>query len=270
MLRRAARALALLALPAASAVAQPIGAPVRIETLLAGSPTVTVRVDDPVYKGPKHYQGHRLADVLRRAWPQVDRWAADGAELVMTSSDGYAPSMDLARALAHDGVIATRDLDRPEGDPWAPFLKGRETTTPAPFYLVWRGVDPADPHFRWPYKLVEISVEAFDRRYGDAAPPARATARVQNGFRLFVQSCISCHSVNLVGGNIGPELNVPRNVTEYWSAQHLAAFVKAPETYRARSKMPSFAQLPDADRAAILAYLQAMRGRKLCGEGSAC
>lgn len=85
-----------------------------------------------------------------------------------------------------------------------------------------------------------------------------------------MQNCPSCHSVNLVGGDLGPEPNVPRNVTEYWSAAHLAAFVKAPETYRARSKMPGFGHLADAECAAILTWIATMRGRKICPDGKAC
>ncbi len=266
---RAAAAVMLLIAIAAPGRAEPIGAPVAIDTLVAGAAEVTVTVDDPVYKKTKHYAGYRLADLLRRAYPDVDGWAAAGAELVLTSTDGYTPSMDLARALRHQGVVATRDLDRPAADPWEPFPKGRKMATPAPYYLVWAGVRASEPGFAWPYKLARFSVQSFEFRYGQATPPAGAPAQAQRGFRLFVQNCVSCHSVNQVGGDIGPELNVPRNVTEYWSPTHLAAFVAAPESYRLRSRMPNFSHLPQADRSAILAYLAAMRGRKLCG-GQPC
>ncbi len=259
----------LLAAP--TVVAEPIGKPADVATIVgATAPVMTVTIEDPVYKKSKRYAGYRLADLLRKAWPDVDRWAAEGAELVFGCADGYAPSMDLGRALAADGIVAVRDLDRPAGDPWEPFVHGKQTITPAPFYLVWRGVDGADANYKWPYQLVSLSVETFDRRYANAAPADGATAEARRGFRLFVQNCASCHSVNLVGGDLAPELNVPRNITEYWSAEHLAAFITAPETYRARSKMPGFGHLPDAERAAILAYLAAMRGRKICADGKAC
>lgn len=258
--------MALLVAP--SLAAEPIGKPVDIAVLADGAiAQITVAVEDPVYKKPKRYVGHHLADLLHKAWPEVDRWAAAGAVLVFRCSDGYSPSMDLSRALSADGIVAMRDLDRPVGDPWEPFSQGKETVTPAPFYLVWRGVDAADANYKWPYQLVSLSVESFEGRYGNAAPGDGASEEARRGFRLFVQNCASCHSVNLVGGELAPELNVPRNVTEYWSAEHLAAFVKAPDSYRARSKMPGFAHLADAECAAILAYLAAMRGRKICADG---
>lgn len=253
---------------AAGVAAEPLGKPADIAVLADRTVAeVSVAVEDPVYKKPKRYAGHRLADLLRKAWPEADRWAAEGAVLVLRCIDGYAPSMDLARALSGDGIVATRDLDRPVSDPWEPFPHGKETITPAPFYLVWRGVDAADANYKWPYQLVSLAVETFDRRYGNAAPGDEASEEARRGFRLFVQNCASCHSMNLVGGELGPELNVPRNITEYWPAEHLAGFIKAPDSYRARSKMPGFAHLADAERAAILAYLTAMRDRKICSGG---
>ena len=263
---RIATTMALLVAP--SLAAEPIGKPVDIAVLADGAiAAIAVAVEDPVYKKAKRYAGYHLADLLHKAWPEADRWAAEGALLVFRCVDGYSPSMDLARALSGDGIVAMRDLDRPVSDPWEPFSQGKETVTPAPFYLVWRGVHAADANYKWPFQLVSLSVETFDRRYGNAAPGDGVSEEARRGFRLFVQNCASCHSVNLVGGELAPELNVPRNITEYWSAEHLAAFVKAPDTYRARSKMPGFAHLADAERAAILTYLAAMRGRKICADG---
>lgn len=251
--------------------AEPVGKPTNIASLVdVQFPKVTVAIEDPVYKKPKRFSGQRLADLLRMAWPEVDRWAADGAELVFHCNDGYSPSMDLTRALSADGIVVSRDLDRPISDPWEPFSQGKETITPAPFYLVWRGIDATDANYKWPYQLISFSVEAFDHRYGNAAPGDGVSDKAKRGFRLFVQNCASCHSVNLVGGELAPELNVPRNITEYWKSEDLAAFIKAPETYRARSKMPSFGHLAEADRASILAYLTIMRSRKICANGKQC
>jgi cytochrome c2 len=244
------------------------GKPIDIAALVDGTVAgATVTVEDPTYKKPKRYAGHQLADLLRKAWPDADRWAAEGAMLVFRCADGYSPSMQLSLALSGDGIVATHDLDRPVADPWEPFSHGKEMITPAPYYLVWRGIDAKDASHKWPYQLVSISIEGFDRRYGNAAPGEAASADVRRGFRLFVEHCAACHSVNLAGGELAPELNVPRNITEYWPADHLAAFIKAPESYRARSKMPGFAHLADADRASILAYLAAMRSLKICADG---
>jgi len=269
MIRPAALVLLMFSIIGA-ARAEPSAPPVLIGDLIGGVERVTVTVQDPVYKKPKRFEGYPLATLLRKAWPGVDAWAAEGAELVLTAVDGYAPSMDLARALSSNGIVAVRDLDRSAEDPWEPFPKGASMLTPAPYYLVWTGVDADDPHYRWPYKLAQLSVTSFEQRYGGAAPPAASGERAQRGFRLFVQNCMPCHAINQIGGHTGPELNVPKNVTEYWSQQHLRAFIAAPESYRLRSKMPAFGHLPEAERSAILSYLTAMKKRKVCGGGAPC
>lgn len=265
MIRPAALLFVLFSIVGA-ARAEPSAPPVPIDSLIAGVDRVTVTVQDPVYKKAKRFEGYPLATLLRKAWPGVDAWAAEGAELVLTAVDGYAPSMDLARALSGNGVVAVRDLDRPPEDPWEPFAKGASRITPAPYYLVWTGVESDDVHYRWPYKLAQLSVTSFGQRYGGAAPPRTSGERAQRGFRLFVQNCMPCHAVNQIGGHTGPELNVPKNVTEYWAQHHLRAFIAAPESYRLRSKMPSFGHLPESDRNAILSYLGAMKKRKVCGD----
>ena len=137
-------ALIILFQSASGLEAEPGGKSVDIAKVVAGAAEVTVTVSDPVYKRPKPYAGYRLADLLRKAWPDVDRWAAEGALLIFRCADGYSPSMELSRALSGEGVVATRALDRPASDPWEPFPHGKETITPAPFYLVWGGVGARD------------------------------------------------------------------------------------------------------------------------------
>ena len=230
-------------------------------------PTRDVEVDDQVYKRTMRYRGYPLADVMRQNFKDVDKTAATGAELVLRAADGYAPSMDLAKALNGDGVIAFRDLARPENDPWEPFLQGKERITPAPFYLVWPGVDPDDATYKWPYQLVEIEIQSFPQRFGAAVPKATAGGgdRARRDFAAAQMS-----AVNLVGGDLAPELNVPKNVTEYWRPADIKALVRDASSYRARSKMPPFAHLSDADLDALLHYLEAMKRQKICDARRPC
>ena len=274
--RRAALALMLCLAGVAAARAQAPGdAPLDLRRALgsnAGIAAEDVGVDDPVYKRPMRYRGYPLAEVLRRNVKDVDKVAAAGAELVLRAADGYAPSMDLARALKGTGVIAFRDLARPESDPWEPFLQGKERITPAPYYLVWPGVDATDATYKWPYQLVEIEIQSFQQRFGAAVPKATAGGgdRARRGFLVFKEHCIGCHSVNLVGGDLAPELNVPKSVTEYWRAADIKALVRDASTFRARSKMPPFPQLANADIDALLHYLEAMKRQKICDARKPC
>jgi hypothetical protein len=168
MLRRLPLILLALGLGLGAARAEaPAGhGPIELRKALAagsGLATEDVAVDDQVYKTQMRYRGYSLSALLRRAYPDIDKTAAAGAELVFRASDGYSPSMDLAKALKGHGVIAFRDLSLPEADPWQPFMQGKQRITPAPFYLVWPGVDPDDATYKWPYQLVEIEVESFEQ-----------------------------------------------------------------------------------------------------------
>jgi cytochrome c2 len=35
-------------------------------------------------------------------------------------------------------------------------------------------------------------------------------------YELFKKN-VTCHAINKIGGNMGPELNYPKSVTEYWN-----------------------------------------------------
>ena len=109
-------------------------------------------------------------------------------------------------------------------------------------------------------------------REGAAVPKVKAGdgERARRGFVVFKENCIGCHSVNLVGGDLAPELNVPKNVTEYWRTADIRALVRDASSYRARSKMPPFPQLADADLDALLSYLEAMKRQKICDARRPC
>jgi cytochrome c2 len=72
-----------------------------------------------------------------------------------------------------------------------------------------------------------------------------------------------CHSVNGVGGTIGIDLNVPRNVFEYWQADKLPAMVANPAAFRRNAKMPSFEGLGPQGVSNVLAYVKHMKAHKV-------
>jgi cytochrome c2 len=92
--------------------------------------------------------------------------------------------------------------------------------------------------------------------------PAGAPRDVSEGAALFTARCSRCHSINLVGGTMGPELNVPRNVTEYWHEEALREFIADPSQVRAGSRMPASRDLTSRDVDLLLAYLRFMTAHK--------
>jgi mono/diheme cytochrome c family protein len=170
--------------------------------------------------------------------------------------------MPLAQALSSNGVLAIRDLSAPEGKDWQPFHHGRETITPAPFYLVWEKDATIDSSYPWPYQLTAVKIVSADSLYRQALPISGGL-EVEKGFVVFKEYCIRCHSMNLAGGTMGPELNVPKNITEYWQKDDLKAFIKDASSFHANSKMPSFPSLSDADLKWLMVYLESMRTHKI-------
>ncbi|WAK04067.1 c-type cytochrome [Methylobacter sp. YRD-M1] len=222
----------------------------------------TVKIShDPVYKSAKEYEAYPLSEILNKI-PMPPSLKADELVVVFTAADGYNVSMAYQDAMAEQGFIAFKDNAAAEPQKWLEFKFGKQTVTPAPFYLVWpkKGLD--EWRYPWPFQLVSLSLQPAKTYFG-AATPAKADDRINNGFKLFSRYCIRCHSVNLAGGEVGPELNVPKNITEYFKEQELPGFIRNASAYRAGTKMPSFESLITPDDARdIVQYLKQMRLEK--------
>lgn len=63
--------------------------------------------------------------------------------------------------------------------------------------------------------------------------------------------------MNKQGGNIGPDLNAPRGITDYRSESFLKEFIRSPARFR-YSKMPEFSDLSDTDLDNLVQYLKFM------------
>ncbi len=194
----------------------------------------SVVVKDPVYNKHKRYLGYWLADIF--AFESIH--ADPNTIWTFTALDGYKASIAVKDVLQSGAkaFVAVADLDRQEG--WEKIKQGKEWLSPGPYYLVWqyplREVEPSIK-LPWPYQMVEISIHKADE-----AQENLPTGSIDRGDKLFKQNCIACHSLNLQGGVVGPELNVPKNILEYEDRKFLKDFIGDPSSFRARSKMPAF------------------------------
>lgn len=99
-----------------------------------------------------------------------------------------------------------------------------------------------------------------------SAPPLLSGNPAMEGFLAFRQHCIKCHTINGDGGNFGPELNYPVNVTEYWNEEWLARYIADPQSIRTNSKMIPFyrdVKNRQAVISSIILYLKAMKDNKI-------
>lgn len=195
----------------------------------------TVEVNDPVYHRSKLYAGYWLLDVLDVAGIHPD----DNSVLTFTALDGYKAQIafkDIEKSKSK-GLIAVKDFGAPEG--WEKIQHGKELVSPAPYYLVWENATDT-AKLPWPYQMVEISVRQANEIQQKILPDGDKTEAVTRGYEIFKQSCLACHSLNLEGGTLGPELNVPKNILEYTDRGFLKEFIGNPSSFRARSKMPNF------------------------------
>ena len=224
------------------------------EGVLAKTEIVTATFD-PVFKKTKKYEAIPLKPYLKQLITASNLDTAN-TEIIFLCKDGYNPSMNLGKVMQNEPYLAVRDLDAPEGRNWVDTLQGKWT----PFYLIWTNHSDGANGYSWPYGLKYLQFKASDAAYKAATPLDKNQI---TGFALYKEKCMKCHSMNMVGGVMGPEMNVPKNITEYWQIADIKAFVKNPYAYRYNSKMPPVADLEEVDLEKIIDYIVYMKGQKI-------
>lgn len=234
----------------------------KANRLLTGARVVRV-ADDPVFHGPKTYLAIPLKTLLAR-YTSLRKLNVAQTQIVFECADGYNPSMALSKVLERDAWLAIRDQDAPTGQDWVDAVKDGKSKRIAPFYVVYTNVPAGEHDYKWPYNLVKISLVQTAVEYVAIYPHEDDT--MVKGFGLFQRNCSTCHALNKIGGQMGPELNYPKSVVEYWrTPADIKAFVKQPTAYRHACKMPAITYLTDNELDEIIRYLQYMSAHKVKG-----
>lgn len=209
---------------------------------------------DKEFKTPKTYRAYSLKALLEPYVRQLEIDSSSDAVVTFYCTDGYKPTQKLKELLSGDGFVAFRDeaVENP-GKNWPDSLQAKL----APFYLVWKNVPFEDKSFPWPYALYKIEINKVDTIYNAITPAENAAAIA--GFDHFRHYCIKCHSINKIGGNVGPELNYPKNITEYWDVDNMWAYTQNPQAFRYNARMAPIAGLTRAEFDEIIVYLQYIR-----------
>ena len=220
---------------------------------------ITVQ-NDAAFHRSMHYRAVPLLALLPGITPTD--------HLQFVAADGFAAEIPASVLLNKLGSQAWLAIEDPT-QPW-PALAANKGSA-GPFYLVWSQPQAASisPE-QWPYQLKLIrKLSPLAVRFPAILPnPALlANSAVQRGFAIFQRTCFACHTLNGEGdAQLGPDLNIPHNPTEYLRADLLRAFIRDPQSLRQwpQAKMQGFSQqaLSDADLDQLLAYLQHMAGRR--------
>lgn len=214
--------------------------------------------DDVGYKRAMHYRAVPLAVLLEDV--------QSGDHLQLLASDGFAAELPAALALSQNGSRAWLAIEDP-AQPWPPLAKGKPSA--GPFYLVWQ--NPAASQIgpeQWPFQLASIrKLASVAERFAQLLPAAEAGPAVQAGFAQYQKNCMACHRLNGAGDSqLGPDLNIPHNPTEYFSGDFLRRYIRDPQSMRRwpQGKMPGFSPQVLSDKALreLLGYLAHMAGRK--------
>lgn len=218
---------------------------------IAGDRLVTV--DDHYLNRSVQYRALPLAALLRglsggAPYDEVLFHCADGYEARAAESaiaQGRLDSFYLAYGEGGESFVST-------------ILQGKQEISPEPFYAVSTEKSGYEV-LSWPYEVVALEFVRLAEKYAGLLPrEVVVDQKKRAGFDLFRKECLRCHSINLQGGGVGPELNIPRNITEYREEAYLRAFIRNASAFRARSKMPAFSQLTEADLGQIIGYLKVM------------
>ena len=222
--------------------------------------------NDPTYPGrTMTYKAVRVTALFDRLK------IADDAVVQFRCLDGFSAPITKERLLnklpaKSLAYIAIEEPDKP----WPAVKAGGPSA--GPFYLIWLKPEASfiGPE-EWPFQLVAFEVKGtLETLYPNIFPDSKLepTSAARQGFAVFTKNCFACHTLNRAGaGEVGPDLNVPMNPTEYFQKAALRKLVRDPQSLRhfPRSRMSAFpkAILSEQELDQLIAYLEHMAKRKV-------
>ena len=215
---------------------------------------------DPSYSGQgKKYKAVRVSRLFEGL--KID----DDAVIQFKSSDGFSAPIAKDRLLntSREASIAYIALENPSA-PWAPIKEGKSSA--GPFYLIWKNPELSKiGKEEWPSMLLSFEIKGnLESLYPQIFPQvATATPAVNKGFKVFTKNCFACHTMNKQGlSQMGPDLNLPLNPTEYLTDTALRRLIRNPQDVRhwPQGRMSSFPKnlISDSELDELIEYLKHM------------
>lgn len=224
-----------------------------------GKDTVVTIVNDPVYHKTKKYHAVN-ALLLLKSEVNLSKVDIKNTLIVFECIDGYKPEMPLELFLKTKPYLAYKDVDAPKGFNWEKIIKNGNVMDANPFYLVYESVSANNQEYKWPYNVIKFRLESKNKN--NIALQPKDNAKAEKGFVLYQKYCITCHAINGIGGEMGPELNYPKSVTEYWKEIELVNYIVNPASFRHKVKMPTLG-ITKQQSQEIVDYLKYMSKKKV-------
>ena len=230
-----------------------------VSQLLERKDAETVIVEnDPAYPDQKmEYAAIKAASLFE----QFD--LDNDAVIQFKSLDGFSAPIARKRLLnkSTNAAIAYIAMEPPDKK-WPLMKRGKSSA--GPFYIIWKNPELSDISTEeWAYMLAGFEVKnSLETTYPKIFPSGELSGNdpVSKGFQVFVKNCFACHTINKDGAsNIGPDLNMPMNPTEYFRTEALKKYIRNPQSVRnwPNSFMRGFNAdiLSDENLDHLLAYL---------------
>ena len=226
--------------------------------------SITVKHDSAYGGREMHYQAIRAAAFF------AETKLRDDDVMQVRCVDGFVASISKERIMrtGPGQSIAYVAIEDPKSK-WPDLPLKPSSGSAGPFYLVWLNPELSGIlQEEWPYQIVAFEIKGrLQELYPRIFPKHQEDARVARGLKLFQQTCLACHALNQQGASqVGPDLNLPLNPTEYFKESVLPRYIRNPKSIRSweGSRMPGFGPetFSDEDIANVVAYLKEMAFEK--------
>lgn len=221
----------------------------------------------PLYKKEAKYEGYYLNDLFKEKGIDITK-----IEMInFIAKDDFRIAIPSSFILKYNPFLAIRDTSLSKGKNWRIVRDGGRKIDGGPYYLMWESGNKRIPENYWAFGVVRIQFSTFKEIYGSIVPDDPKEQLPMQGFQVFQTSCTGCHSVNLVGGSLGLEMNVPKNFVEYLQKDFILEYTKSPQSFRVNAKMPPQGGfLTDEEIKSLIEYLEYMKQKKICSTEKEC
>jgi len=208
-------------------------------TLLSAFVFLGMTVDTLHQMGARTHADHLSAGVVEGKW-LWQHYDCNDCHTILGIGGYYAP--DVTKSYAIRGDAWLRQFLR---EPGKMYPAGRQMPN---FHLADAQIDSLVAYLKW---VSEVDTNGWP------PPPPGVVRETSPGTKIFLaQHCNTCHSIQGSGGTLAPDLSHEGSrQTKDW----ILVQINDPRSHKPDSIMPSFKQLPDADKKELADYLASLK-----------